>query len=377
MKFSSLEENLKHGLFIVGHVAGKNQNLPILNNVMIEAKEGNIKFTSTNLEIGISSVIRGKVDRDGSYTVDSKILSDYISLLPNKKVEIEHKDDKIIVDCENFKTKIKGQSAEDYPLIPGIDRTGVCRVDASAFKKAVSQVVFAASTNETRIELSGVLFSFNENELTLAATDSYRLTEKKIQITNELSEEQRNKKFIIPAKTVQEIYRVLSGSKENLADESNILEIYLSENQVLFVYGTTELISRLIEGQYPDYRQIIPTVSKTVAIVETNQLVKAVKASSLFSKTGINDINLDFPKETRQMMISSASGMAGENITGVDAEIIGEDNGAVVNYRYLLDGLSNIDGDVIKIEIVDNNTPCIIRAEKDDSYLYIIMPIKQ
>ncbi|NCO79798.1 DNA polymerase III subunit beta, partial [Candidatus Falkowbacteria bacterium] len=140
---------------------------------------------------------------------------------------------------------------------------------------------------------------------------------------------------------------------------------------------STELVSRLIEGQYPDYQQIIPTTSKTKAISQRAELIRAVKLASLFSKTGINDINLDFPKGKNQVVVSSVSGQTGENVTSLEAKVSGEDNGIVVNYRYLLDGLNNIDSELVRLEIVDGNTPCLLKSDKETDYLYIIMPIKQ
>ncbi len=148
MKISSLQENLKQGLNIVGHIAGRNINLPILNNVLLEAKNGNIKLTTTNLEIGIVCVIRGKVETEGRFTVDSKTISDYISLLPNKKVSIEQKENKLIIETENYKTKILGQSAEEFPLIPQIERKSFYSAKINEFKKALAQVIFAVSASE-------------------------------------------------------------------------------------------------------------------------------------------------------------------------------------------------------------------------------------
>jgi DNA polymerase-3 subunit beta len=374
MKFSALQENLKTGLGFVGHVAGKNVNLPVLNNVLIEARDGKIKFTTTNLEIGISSVVRGKIEADGVFTVDAKILTDYVNLLPNQRVDLVLDGARLSVECDDYKTKINGQSAEDFPLIPQVDRTAVCKIRAEELKKALAQVVFAAATSETRLELAGVLFLFNTKELILAATDSFRLTEKKLKNLS-LDNSLANKRFIIPIKTLQEVIRVLSGGRDG--ESGDEVEIYFSENQVLFVYGTTELVSRLIEGNYPDYQQIVPTQTKTKAIVKIDELMRAVKASSLFSKTGINDVNLDFPKNKAKMMISAASGQSGENMAEVEAKISGEDNFVVLNYRYLLDGLNNLGEPSAVVMMVDGNTPCIIRPELDDSYLYIIMPIKQ
>ncbi|MBU2214870.1 DNA polymerase III subunit beta [Patescibacteria group bacterium] len=375
MKIFSLQENLKQGLFIVSHIAGKNINLPILNNVMIKVSDGNIKILATNLEMGIITTVRGRIEEEGSFTVDSKIISECINLLPNKKIGLELKDGSLLVDSDNYQVKIKGQSAEEFPLIPEIDKKNYYSIQVEVFKKAISQIIFAVSLSEARLELSGVVFSFNSNSLVLAATDSYRLAEKKIEIKANNEEE---KKIIVPVKTLQELIRILSGVQTNLVEEDDDeLRFYVSDNQILFTYKSTELISRLIEGQYPDYQQIFPTTSKTQVIISRTELIRATKLASLFSKTGINDINLDFPKEKNQLVVSSTSGQTGENVTSLEARVSGEDNGIVVNGRYLLDGLSNIEGEMIRLEVIDNNTPCVIKPEKDTNYLYIIMPIKQ
>jgi len=375
MKIFSLQENLKQGFFIVGHIAGKNINLPILNNIMIKTEDGNIKMLATNLEIGIVTMVRGKIEKEGAYTVDAKIISECINLLPNKKVGLELKDGVLAVDSDNYKVKIRGQSAEEFPLIPEVDKKNYYSAPIEEFKKAVTQVMFAVSLSESRLELSGVMFNFNGAGLTLAATDSYRLAEKNIKIKTNNREE---KKIIVPAKTLQELIRILSGLQASaLAVEDQGIKFYLSENQILFTCGSTELVSRLIEGQYPDYQQIIPTTSKTKAISQRAELIRAVKLASLFSKTGINDINLDFPKGKNQVVVSSVSGQTGENVTSLEAKVSGEDNGIVVNYRYLLDGLNNIDSELVRLEIVDGNTPCLLKSDKETDYLYIIMPIKQ
>jgi len=375
MKIFSLQENLKQGLFIVGHIAGKNVNLPILNNIMIKIEGGNIKMLATNLEIGIVTMVRGKIEKEGAYTVDAKIISECINLLPNKKVGLELKDGVLAVDSDNYKVKIRGQSAEEFPLIPEVDKKNYYSAPIEEFKKAVTQVMFAVSLSESRLELSGVMFNFNGAGLTLAATDSYRLAEKNIKIKTNNREE---KKIIVPAKTLQELIRILSGFQASAVEaEDQEIKFYISENQILFTCGSTELVSRLIEGQYPDYQQIIPTTSKTKAISQRAELIRAVKLASLFSKTGINDINLDFPKGKNQVVVSSVSGQTGENVTSLEAKVSGEDNGIVVNYRYLLDGLNNIDSELVRLEIVDGNTPCLLKSDKETDYLYIIMPIKQ
>ncbi len=375
MKITSLQENLKSGILITSHIAGKNVNLPILNNVLIEAKDGNIKLVATDLEIGITSIVRGKIEKEGVFTVDSKVIAEFISLLPNKKVEIVKKDHNLLIESENYKTVIRGQEADEFPLIPKVERREFFKTEVNDFKKALSQVIFAVSNSETRIELTGVQFHFKNDKLIMAATDSYRLAEKEIKIeTNSKTE----KKIIIPAKTLQELIRVMSAVKsENLSDDNTKIEFFVTDNQVLFTIGNTELVSRLIEGQYPDYKQIIPTKNETSILVSRDELMRAVKAASIFSKSGINDINLDFPLGKNKIIISSSSSQTGENITDLDAAVNGKDNSIVVNYRYLLDGVNSIDGDNIKINIINGNTPCVLKSEKDPSYIYIIMPIKQ
>lgn len=370
MKLQLLQENLKTGLFVVSHIAGKNSNLPILNNILIEASDNNIKLVSTNLEIGINYILRGKVLEAGAFTVDAKILNDYVGVLPNKKIDIALEGEKLLISTDNYQTKMNGQSAEEYPLIPSVDKSDGFSVDLLKFKEALAQVVFAVSTSDTRLELTGVLMNLNEDVLTLVATDSYRLTEKKINI-KKIGE--KNMSVIVPAKTMQEVLRVIGGSKSSVSD----LDVYINDNQILFTYDSIEIVSRIIEGQYPDYKQIIPTVSKTEAKVSTSGLARAIKAASLFTKTGVNDINLDFPSGKEMVIVSSASGQIGENITEVEAKTSGDDNGVVVNYRYIIDGLNNINSDQATLLVVDGNTPLVLRAENGEDYLYIIMPIKQ
>ncbi len=376
MKFISLQENLKRGLNIVGHITAKNINLPILNNILIKAEEGNIEFIGTNLEIGVIHKVRGKIEKDGQFTIDSKLITEYVGLLSGgEKVKIEEKDNELRVECGNYRTKIKGESAKEFPLIPTIPKEIHYSCGVDELRRALNSVVFAVSNSENRIELTGILFSFNKKTLKLAATDSYRLAEREINIkTNSTENEQ---KIIVPAKTVQELLRILNnfGSEGDDLDEKQEVKFYLSDNQILFTVDSVDLISRLINGHYPDYKQIIPEKIQTEILVERSELVRAVKASALFSKTGINDVNLQFSKD--KIIVSAFSGQSGESQVELEAEISGGNNEVIVNYRYFLDGLNNIEGDRVKIGVINNNTPCVLRPEKENNYLYIVMPIKQ
>lgn len=394
MKITCTQENLNQGLSIVSHLASKNINLPVLSNILLKAEGGSLKLSATNLEIGITCDVRGKIEEEGSFTVDSKLLSDYVNLLPNERIDVELKDQNLELKCKNSETKIKGLEASEFPLIPQIDKKNPFLCNCQEFKRAVQQTIFAVSLNESRPEISGVLLSFNSiepNKLVLAATDSYRLAEKRINLKKG-SEEKFD--IIVPARTLQEILRTLSAFKDTINVPEDI-EIYISENQILFVYDQVELISRLVEGQYPDYKQIIPQEFKTQAVLSVEELVKAVKTTSLFSKSGIYDINLKFTPNSQagesgtfgQLVVSASNTQAGENVSKLDANIKGQEDGIVVNYRYLLDGLTNMDSENILVEIIDSNSPCLLKPveaskegeefETKSDYFYVIMPIKQ
>lgn len=375
MKFVTLKENLKQGLTIVSHLTSKNINLPILNNILIKAKKEGVELTATNLEISINHFLRGKIEKEGEFTVDAKIINEYISLLPEDKIEVELLEEELKIECQNYKTKIKGQFSNDFPVLPKIDQSDFFSFEINSFKEALSSVAFSVSNNENRIELSGVYFSFNEENLVLVGTDSYRLSEKTIKLKNKKNNDFK-KNIIVPVKTIQELIRILSNFKtEDQIEAEDEIKIYLTENQIFFSFGLTNISSRIIIGNYPDYKQIIPQNEKTIIIINKASFVRAVKASGLFSKTGINDINLNFIKN--KILISSSSSQAGENFIEMNATIKGADNEIFINYKYLLEGLNNINSDNIIMKVIDNNTPCIIKAEKEDDFLYLVMPIKQ
>jgi len=371
MKIISLQKNLKNCLYSVNHIAQKNSSLPILNNILISATDGVIKLITTNLELGITSILRGKIEEEGSFTVDTKIISEYITLLNNEKITIKLADSDLLVECGSYKTKIKGSSAEEFPLIPKIERTEFIKVNLNDFKKTLSQVAFSVSSDEARVELSGVLFSLNDKTMTIVGTDSYRLAEKKIEIENNFSQ---NRQLIIPIKTVQELIRIISSDQ---GDEETVTDVllYASDNQCLFVVGGTEIVSRLIDGHYPDYQQIIPQKQVCSASFSREEIMRAVKAAAIFSRTGVNDINFSFSKNG--LDISSASGQTGEHQALIEGIVTGLNTTITLNYRYVLDGLAALGGTSAVFSVIDDQTPCILQDEADKNYRYIIMPIKK
>lgn len=367
MKFTCTQENLQRGLSIVNHLAGKNTTLPILNNVLIKAENGSLEFSTTNLEVGVKCIIRGKIEEEGAFTVQARLLSDYVNLLPSQPVNLELQDNELQVSCESYKTKVKGMSSEDFPLIASVEGKHSIQLGVADFKAALGQVLFSVAMDDTRPEISGVYFQLSKDGLTLAATDSFRLAEKVIPLKQTLE----NEAFIVPYRTLQELNRILGDG-----GEEEPLTIKWTENQVSFEFEGIELISRLIEGQYPDYRQIIPTNFKTELVVETKELVQLVKSAALFCRAGINDVHFIVNGEQGLLEVASANSQLGENKGSIKADTTGETNEIVFNYRYVLDGLQNIKEKQVRLKLIDKHNPGLFLPEGQTGYTYIIMPIK-
>lgn len=372
MKIISLQKNIKIAVQAVNHIAQKNVSLPILNNILLSAKEGVIKLITTNLEIGITSILRGKIETEGAFTVDARTLSEYVSLLDNDKVSLELVDNELVVFSEKQTTKIKGVGADEFPLIPVIDRQQYIKIKAGVLKKALGQIVFSVSTDESRAELSGALFSLKGKKLTIVGTDSYRLAESVLAIETNFQEERQ---LIIPARTIQELIRIITNEAEAEEGVEDIM-LYTSENQCLFIIGSVELVSRLIDGQYPDYQQIIPSKYNSQATIERAELIRAVKAAAIFSRAGVNDVIFSFSPK-KGLEISASSSQSGEHQAQLAATITGDDVSITLNHRFIIDGLNALSGLNVVLEMVDDQTPCLIRDELDKEYIYIIMPIKK
>ncbi|MEY4744785.1 MAG: hypothetical protein RL272_730 [Candidatus Parcubacteria bacterium] len=384
MKFSCTQENLNQGLAIVSHIASRNVNLPILGNVLIKGDDKVLRFMTTNLEIAVRCIVRGKIEDQGEFTVPSKLFADYVSLLPKDRVDVTMDGNALTVACGSYQTKLNGIPASEFPLIPTIEGQQKFAVKVSDLRKAVGQVLFAVAPNESRPEISGVLFKFYPSEggieLVLAATDSYRLAERIIKVNAGNSTAIKEPvNVIVPSRTVAELIRILGVFKDSLESPEE-LEMHIGENQILFSYDTVELISRSIEGKYPDYRQLIPERFESEVVVSKDELARAVKTASLFSKTGLNDIHLTFTPEST-VRLASTNSQTGEHAVDLDGAIQGKQNAITVNFRYFLDGVNNVEAENVILQLIDGMSPCLIRgygegqAMKD--YLYIVMPIRQ
>ncbi len=369
MKIICLQENLKNGLNAAERIIGKSLTLPILNNLLLKAEKGRLRISSTNLEIGINYWISGKIEKDGEITVPAKVLSSIVNNLPNKKIELEAKDNTLNLKCENYKAKIKGQDAKDFPIIPKIQSQTTCSVGQEALRAGLSQVAGMAALSESRPEISGILFDFSKNVLKLVATDSFRLGEKTI-----FTENSFQAAVIVPQRTALELIRILSEKME-LEEKKATVNLVLSPSQVMFDLGHVQLISRLIDGQYPPYQQIIPTNFQASAIVEREEVLKTVKIASLFSSK-INDIQLIVSPAKKIIEIFAQSADVGENRSQLKAESEGKQLEVVFNWRYILDGLNNINSNKILFKLNNETSPTVIKPVGDESYLYVVMPIK-
>lgn len=364
MKFTCLQENLKKGINIVEKIIGQGLiTLPVLNNILLDAQKGQIKISSTNLEIGINIWISGKIEKPGSVTIPVKLFSNFINNLPNKIINIENQNNIIKIKCENFKANIKGLNSKDFPIIPQIKEDVFEEILSEDLKNGLSQVINCVAISESRPEISGVFINFTKLDIKLVATDSFRLAEKIIKPRGKTKEKQ----IILPLKTSQEIIRILGETQQK-----NV-KIKLGASQILFDLDEIQLISRLIEGQYPDYKQIIPQSFNTEIIINKQELQNSVKIASLFTGK-VNDVKI--AASPKKIEVSALESEVGENRSQLNAEIKGEQVESLFNYRYFLDGLNNIQSEKVFLGFNGPANPVLLRAPNNFNYFYIIMPIK-
>lgn len=374
MLFTCTKENLINALHLVSGVTGKHNNLPILSNVLIDVKDSKVEFMGTDLEVGVKVHVRAKVEQEGSFTVPAKTFTDFVNLVTEEQVEMGTEGNELIVKSGKSRTKIKGSPAEDFPVLPEVEEKNHYLVEADVLKHAIANVAIASSRNDIRPELSGVYFGFftkRHKGLLLAATDSYRLAEKKVSI----KQGEEECACIVPGKTVSEIGRVISLMKKE--DAESAVRVWVSENQIAVRYGHAEMTSRLIDGTYPDYAQIIPKSFKSKALVPTQSLMQKVKAASLFTSTDINAVSLSLDSQQQMLEVASTSTQTGAHNSELMANVDGEDNNIVLNHKYFLDGLQQIQSENVSFRLNSGDTPCMLVPDDDDSYLYIVMPIRQ
>ncbi|MFC1615714.1 DNA polymerase III subunit beta [Patescibacteria group bacterium] len=367
MKLFCAQRDLDNALNIVNKAISPNNTLPVLNNILLKAEGKKLFFSATNLEIAISCFIDSDVRTKGSVTVPAKLITGYSSLLTDERVElnIEGSTD-LNISSSSSKTKIKGINADEFPLIPKVEKEQEFSVKIDDFYRAIIETVFAASLNTSRPVLSGVYLYYADKSMKMVATDSYRLAEKEVKLSKKPG---ADFSCIIPAKTMMELSKIV-----NKSDDKEV-HVIVSKNQILFSVGEIELISRLIEGKYPDYEKIIPKERKSRFDVSVEDLSLVLKRVSLFARENNNSIKLTVSKDGK-LEINSDETKVGEEKSHIMVKLEGEDNSILLNAQYLLDVLTYIHGDKISFSMSDKVSPAVIRPSEGEDYVYIIMPLK-
>lgn len=363
MKISCTNKNLNLGLSVCARIIGGGTALPVLNNILLQTDNGRLKISATNLEMAITTWVGGKIEEEGEITIPARLMSEYVNSLSGEKITLTTKGPTLILEGEKAETHIKGLGAEEFPLIPKIGEEIYGKVDGKKLRSAIRQIIFAAAYSETQPEISGILFSFEGGKLAMAATDRYRLAEAVVEMEGG---EVNGRRIIVPKQTALEIGRV--------AGEGPV-EVILSEGQICFKTDSTQLISRLIEGQYPDYKQIIPKGFSTEAETDREELVQALKGASLFA-TENNNVELEINPAGKRILIKSQSAQVGESEIRVDGTVTGGKNAIIFNHRYLLDCLGNLGDEKVRVKVIDSASPAQFEPVGRDNYLYVVMPIK-
>ncbi len=367
MKLVCSQADLERAVTIVSKAITPNTTLPVLNNILLKAEDKKLHFSATNLEVAIQYFIPADVKSEGSITVPAKLLSSYVNLLKDEKLEIELKDgDTVEITSPSSNTKMKGINANEFPVIPKVEKENTFKVPTKELETAISQTVFAASSNTSRPVLSGVLFDVKKDKVKVVATDSYRLAEKTITLKEATDVEIE---CIVPAKTVMELGKILSR------ETGENVELSVSKNQILFVAGDVKLMSRLIEGKFPPYEKVVPKETKTKVEVLDEALANVVRRVSLFARENNNSIKIAATNDGK-LTVSTDETRVGEEKAELDISMSGENNKIALNAQYLLDVLNYIQSDKIQMEIEDKLSPAVVRPVKEKDYVYIIMPLK-
>lgn len=364
MKIECTQGNLQRALSLVSRTVGTRSTLPVLANILLRTEKGRLRLSATNLEMGISTIVGGRVEEEGDITLPAKLLSEFIATNPDEIIQLSTKDDEATLKSSHFTAQIKGIAASEFPAIPEITSEFEADVSSSELKQAITQTVFSAAVDETRPVLAGMLVKIKADEMRLVATDSFRLAEKTLKLDKKVTSETE---VIIPARTMIEVVRLLE-------DEANPVRLRLGENQVAFSIGETYLISRVVEGSFPDYEQIIPKELPIKTQANRGELVNAMKMSTLFARDAAGSVKIKI--SAKQIEVLATSPQLGENKSTVQAETKGEELEIAFNARYFLDALLVLSGDKVDLGFVGKLNPCVLRDITDPNFQYIIMPLR-
>lgn len=363
MKLQVTQENLNKALGNVARVAISSKNpLPILNNVLIRTVDNRLTISATNLEIAITERIGAKVSSEGALTVPARLFQEYISSLPNGNIDLQVKDNKLFISTDGYKSTINGIVADDFPVIPSIENKNGWSVSSKELKKGLQQVIFAASSDDSRPVLTGTYLHTHDGQLYIVATDSFRLAEKK------LVSHKGDVSLLIPSSALHDLLRIVG-------DRDTDVVVCADGQQALFIVGESELITRLIDGNYPDYRKLIPNSFQISAEVDKSEFINATKVAGLFARESAGSIVLKFSEENSSMNISSVASQLGENSSTVATKVNGSGD-ISLNSRYLLDALNAFSGQSITFSCNGKTDPCVLTSSEDSDYVHVVMPLK-
>ena len=362
MKLQVTQENLNRALSTVAKVANARNPLPILANVLIKTSHNRLSISATNLDIAITQYIGAKVSQEGSITVPARLMQDFVSSLPSGVIELNLDDTRLHITTDQYNSVINGIVADDFPVMPTIAEGTKWSIGGLLLKRALQQTVFAASNDESRPVLTGVLVHTTEGKLYMAATDSYRLAEKT------LGNNKTNVNLLVPASAMQDLLRILGENEEDV-------QITHDEQQVRFQVGDIELVARLLEGKYPDYRKLIPQQFAVSGTLKRSDFLNVTKVSSLFARESAGSVTIEVDDTKQLLSIRSIASQLGENTA--TAATKAEGNGSItLNSRYLLDALQALGGDEVTLGFNGKLEPTLLRDTAVTDYSHIIMPLK-
>jgi DNA polymerase-3 subunit beta len=373
MKVSCLQENLAKGLSIVGRAVSPRSTLPVLGNVLLTTDAGRLKLSATNLEVGINCWIGAKVEEGGAITVPARTFIDFVGALPPERVDMElvERTQTLNLRAGRSEANIKGIDAQEFPLVPVPEGDGGIPIEPDVLRAAVEQVAFAAAADESRPILTGVLAKFEESQLTLAAADGYRLSVRTLSLPQPIPDPFS---VIIPARALAELGRIMGEQEEPV-----VVTITPTRNQVLFQLTDVVLVSQLIDGNFPDYRQIIPHDRKTHTVLETAAFLKACKAALIFARDAAHITRVHVMPSTEltpgHMVVSATSAETGDDVSELDVNIEGEEIEIAFNVRYLIDVLSVIGTPQVALDTTTSSSPGVLRPVGDVDFTHVIMPM--
>ena len=364
-----MQENLARGLQVASRAVSSRATLPVLANVLLRTEDAGLKLTATNLEIGITAWVPGRVDSEGSLTVPARLFSDIVNGLPaGERVDLEIEGDTSLrIKAGRYQTHLRGIDAEEFPVIPSPGERPTTRISQRELRRALSEVAFAAATDEARPILTGVLTRFSGDRLTLAAADNYRIAVKSLPLLDSVEDTS----LVVPARSYNELMRVL-------ADSDDPVEVMLasSKSQILFHLEGIDLVSRLIDGQFPNYQQVLPTSHTSRAVVDRDELLKAVRLSAFIASSAANVIKLTVGDEGAGTVTIAAAADVGDAQGEVESANEGDSVQIAFNARYLQEALQNVDDPQLALEFSGPLSPGVIRPTGDEDYVHVIMPVR-